>query len=60
MLGNFSFGNYFKEDAIELAWNLITKTFSVPSEKLIITVFMKMKRHIKFGKKFLHLMTQKF
>ena len=34
MLGNFSFGDYFKERAIELAWNLITKEFGLPAEKL--------------------------
>ena len=39
MLGNFSFGDYFKEEAIELAWTLITKEWGVPSEKLIITVY---------------------
>lgn len=39
MLGNFSFGDYFKEDAIELAWNLITKEFGLPEEKLLVTVY---------------------
>jgi len=39
MLGNFSFGDYFKERAIELAWNLITKEFGLPAEKLVVTVF---------------------
>ncbi|MEC4591312.1 MULTISPECIES: alanine--tRNA ligase [Nitrospirillum] len=39
MLGNFSFGNYFKADAIELAWNLITKTFALPKDKLLVTVY---------------------
>ena len=38
MLGNFSFGDYFKELAIELAWNLITKEYGLPAEKLLITV----------------------
>ena len=61
MLGNFSFGNYFKEDAIELAWNLITKNFSIPSEKLIITVFHEdVEEAYKIWKKSLLLMTQKF
>src|ERR671930_1031618 len=39
MLGNFSFGDYFKDRAIELAWNLITKEFGLPVDRLLITVF---------------------
>ena len=39
MLGNFSFGDYFKERAIELAWNLITKEYGLPAEKLLATVY---------------------
>ncbi|TYR31067.1 alanine--tRNA ligase [Mesorhizobium microcysteis] len=39
MLGNFSFGDYFKEQAIELAWNLITKDFGLPKDKLLVTVY---------------------
>ncbi len=39
MLGNFSFGDYFKEEAIELAWKLITKEWGISPEKLIITVY---------------------
>nr|WP_319485720.1 alanine--tRNA ligase [uncultured Cohaesibacter sp.] len=39
MLGNFSFGDYFKEHAIEFAWNLITKEFCLPKEKLLVTVY---------------------
>ncbi len=39
MLGNFSFGDYFKEQAIELAWNLITKDYGLPVDKLLVTVF---------------------
>ena len=38
MLGNFSFGDYFKPDAIEFAWNLVTKEFGLPGEKLLVTV----------------------
>jgi alanyl-tRNA synthetase len=39
MLGNFSFGDYFKEQAIELAWTLITKEFRLPADKLLVTVY---------------------
>jgi alanyl-tRNA synthetase len=39
MLGNFSFGDYFKPDAIEFAWNLITRDFALNPEKLTVTVF---------------------
>src|SRR5881398_4006040 len=39
MLGNFSFGDYFKERAIELAWNLIVKEFGLPKDKLLVTVY---------------------
>ena len=39
MLGNFSFGDYFKERAIELAWHLITGEFGLPKEKLLVTVY---------------------
>ena len=39
MLGNFSFGDYFKEQAIHHAWNLLTKDFELPKEKLSVTVF---------------------
>jgi alanyl-tRNA synthetase len=40
MLGNFSFGDYFKERAIELAWRLLTKEFGIPAEKLLATVYI--------------------
>ena len=39
MLGNFSFGDYFKPLAIELAWNLITKEYGLPKDKLLVTVY---------------------
>jgi alanyl-tRNA synthetase len=39
MLGNFSFGDYFKDRAIELAWNLVTKEFGLARERLLVTVF---------------------
>ena len=40
MLGNFSFGDYFKDRAIELAWNLITKDFGLPKDRLMATVYI--------------------
>ncbi len=39
MLGNFSFGDYFKEHAIDLAWRLITKTYGLPKDRLLVTVY---------------------
>ena len=39
MLGNFSFGDYFKEKAILLAWNLLTKEFGLEKDKLLVTVY---------------------
>ena len=39
MLGNFSFGDYFKENAIEYAWDLVTKDLGLPKEKLLVTVY---------------------
>ncbi len=39
MLGNFSFGDYFKADAIEFAWNLITKEFGIDKNRLLATVY---------------------
>ena len=39
MLGNFSFGDYFKDDAIKYAWDLLTKDFALPKDKLLVTVY---------------------
>jgi len=39
MLGNFSFGDYFKEVAIQFAWDFLTKELNIPEEKLLVTVF---------------------
>src|ERR1700728_919733 len=51
MLGNFSFGDYFKERAIELAWRLITKEFGVPADKLLATVYIDDDEAFKLWKK---------
>jgi len=39
MLGNFSFGDYFKKDAIQFAWDLLTQVFQLPKERLLVTVY---------------------
>ena len=39
MLGNFSFGDYFKKDAINWAWELLTKTWGLPADKLLVTIY---------------------
>ena len=39
MLGNFSFGDYFKEQAIHQSWDLLTKVFQIPKNKLLVTIF---------------------
>lgn len=39
MLGNFSFGDYFKAEAIEFAWDLVTKVYGLPTDRLYVTVF---------------------
>ncbi|HJU99416.1 MAG TPA: alanine--tRNA ligase [Burkholderiaceae bacterium] len=41
MLGNFSFGDYFKRDAIHYAWELLTKVYQLPAEKLTVTVYFE-------------------
>ena len=51
MLGNFSFGDYFKEQAIQLAWDLITKEYALPKEKLLVTVFSEDNQAFELWKK---------
>ena len=51
MLGNFSFGDYFKDVAIELAWNLITKEFGLEKDRLYVTVFHEDNEAFNYWKK---------
>ena len=51
MLGNFSFGDYFKERAIELAWTLVTKDFALPKDRLLVTVYVDDDDAFKLWKK---------
>jgi alanyl-tRNA synthetase len=51
MLGNFSFGDYFKERAIELAWDLVTKEYALPKDKLLVTVYIDDDDAFKLWKK---------
>ncbi|MEE9346610.1 MAG: alanine--tRNA ligase [Robiginitomaculum sp.] len=51
MLGNFSFGDYFKEDAIKYGWDLITKEFGIPKDKLLVTVYSEDKQAAEIWKK---------
>ena len=51
MLGNFSFGDYFKDVAIELAWNLITKEFKISKDKLSVSVYSEDKEAFDLWKK---------
>ena len=47
MLGNFSFGDYFKSEAIPFAWQLITEQFDIPAEKLYATVYPVSYTHLR-------------
>ena len=45
MLGNFSFGDYFKEDAISFAWELFTKVLDLPKDRMMVTDLRGRRRH---------------
>src|ERR687883_182245 len=51
MLGNFSFGDYFKEQAIAYAWELLTRDFALPASKLLVTVFAEDDDAARFWRK---------
>ena len=51
MLGNFSFGDYFKAEAIEFAWKLITKEFAIPVDRLLVTVYAEDEAALKLWQK---------
>ncbi|WP_425362575.1 alanine--tRNA ligase [Candidatus Tisiphia endosymbiont of Hybos culiciformis] len=55
MLGNFSFGDYFKEEAIYHAWNLLTKEFAIAKEKLYVTVYHTDEEAVTYWKKIANL-----
>ncbi|MBP0446226.1 alanine--tRNA ligase [Roseomonas sp. SSH11] len=59
MLGNFSFGDYFKEQAITHAWTLLTKDFALPKEKLLVTVFHEDEEAATLWKKIANLPEEK-
>jgi len=59
MLGNFSFGDYFKEQAITNAWTLLTKDFGLPAEKLLVTVYHEDEDAANLWKKIAGLTDQK-
>jgi len=59
MLGNFSFGDYFKEEAIELAWTLVTKEWGIPVDKLVVTVYSEDEEAARLWQKIAHLPDEK-
>ena len=52
MLGNFSFGDYFKEEAIPLAWDLLTKVFGIDEKRLLVTVYHTDDEAVEIWKKY--------
>ncbi len=60
MLGNFSFGAYFKEEAIVFAWEFLTKTLEIPAEKLWVSVYKDDKESEKIWLEKLHIDPQRF
>jgi len=59
MLGNFSFGDYFKDTAIELAWNLITKEFNLPKKRISASVYSEDEEAYNYWKKIAGLSSDK-
>ncbi|QCE33628.1 alanine--tRNA ligase [Acetobacteraceae bacterium] len=59
MLGNFSFGDYFKERAIQQAWKLLTEHFKIPKEKLLVTVYAEDEEAAQLWKKIASLPDEK-
>src|SRR5215204_5490454 len=55
MLGNFSFGDYFKEEAISFAWDLVTRHFNLPKDRLLVTVYSEDEEAAKLWKKIANL-----
>ena len=51
MLGNFSFGDYFKKEAISYAWELLTEIYKIPKEKLLVTVYEEDKEALEIWSK---------
>lgn len=60
MLGNFSFGDYFKEDAIQFAWTFLTKQLEIPAERLWVTVFKDDIESEKIWLQKMHINPQRF
>ena len=59
MLGNFSFGDYFKEEAISFAWNFLTKELGINKDKLLVTIYHNDEEALKLWKKIADLPDEK-